>query len=184
MPRGKKKKEEEIKVYPDDLREKCIHKFVNKCKLKKSIVKKIEEGIYKYASDEANDRNIPLDFQNRRFRNYYFNKARSLFSNLFSSSYIQNIRLAKRVKTEFPPEKLAFMEPQNTFPENWKELLDSKHKRDKILFEKRPEMATDMFKCGKCKKRECSYFELQTRSADEPMTTFITCLNCGNRWRE
>ncbi|KAL3896145.1 MAG: hypothetical protein SGCHY_004270 [Lobulomycetales sp.] len=29
---------------------------------------------------------------------------------------------------------------------------------------------TDMFKCGKCKKRKCKYYQLQTRSADEPLT--------------
>ena len=43
--------------------------------------------------------------------------------------------------------------------------------------------STDAFKCGKCKQRKCTYYQLQTRSADEPMTTFVTCLNCGNRWK-
>ena len=43
---------------------------------------------------------------------------------------------------------------------------------------------TDMFKCGKCKQRNTTYFQMQTRSADEPMTTFITCKSCGNRWKE
>lgn len=43
--------------------------------------------------------------------------------------------------------------------------------------------STDMFKCGKCGKRETSYYQMQTRSADEPMTTFHTCQNCGNRWK-
>jgi DNA-directed RNA polymerase subunit M/transcription elongation factor TFIIS len=28
------------------------------------------------------------------------------------------------------------------------------------------------------------YYELQTRSCDEPMTCFITCLDCGNRWKQ
>ncbi|KNC46881.1 transcription elongation factor S-II [Thecamonas trahens ATCC 50062] len=42
---------------------------------------------------------------------------------------------------------------------------------------------TDMFKCGKCKERKCTYYQLQTRSADEPMTVFVTCTNCGNKWR-
>lgn len=43
--------------------------------------------------------------------------------------------------------------------------------------------ATDLYRCGKCQQRKCTYFEMQTRSADEPMTCFITCLNCGNRWK-
>ena len=40
---------------------------------------------------------------------------------------------------------------------------------------------TDMFSCGKCKSKECTYTQLQTRSADEPMTTFVYCMACGNR---
>ena len=44
-------------------------------------------------------------------------------------------------------------------------------------------MATDQYQCGRCHKRLCTYYQLQTRSADEPMTTFVTCLNCGKRWK-
>ena len=43
--------------------------------------------------------------------------------------------------------------------------------------------STDQFKCGKCKQRKCTYYQMQTRSADEPMTTFVTCTNCNNRWK-
>lgn len=42
---------------------------------------------------------------------------------------------------------------------------------------------TDMFTCGKCKKKRCTYTQLQTRSSDEPMTTFVFCMECGNRWK-
>uniref|UniRef100_A0A0K0F5P2 Transcription elongation factor n=1 Tax=Strongyloides venezuelensis TaxID=75913 RepID=A0A0K0F5P2_STRVS len=42
---------------------------------------------------------------------------------------------------------------------------------------------TDMFKCGKCRKYNCTYTQVQTRSADEPMTTFVFCRECGNRWK-
>lgn len=42
---------------------------------------------------------------------------------------------------------------------------------------------TDLLKCGKCKQRNCTYNQLQTRSADEPMTTFVMCNSCGNRWK-
>jgi len=43
--------------------------------------------------------------------------------------------------------------------------------------------STDQFQCGKCKQRKTTYYQLQTRSADEPMTTFVTCVNCNNRWK-
>ena len=42
---------------------------------------------------------------------------------------------------------------------------------------------TDMFRCGKCKERKCTYYQMQTRSADEPMTVFVRCTVCGNRWK-
>ncbi|BGP12211.1 hypothetical protein JCM10213_007467 [Rhodosporidiobolus nylandii] len=42
---------------------------------------------------------------------------------------------------------------------------------------------TDAFQCGKCKQRKTMYYQMQTRSADEPMTTFVTCLSCNNRWK-
>jgi len=39
------------------------------------------------------------------------------------------------------------------------------------------------FTCKKCKGTKTSHYSLQTRSADEPMTVFVCCLTCGNRWR-
>ena len=59
--------------------------------------------------------------------------------------------------------------------------------RDKAMFEADRSMknvaSTDQFKCGRCKQRKCTYFQMQTRSADEPMTTFVTCTVCQNRWK-
>lgn len=42
---------------------------------------------------------------------------------------------------------------------------------------------TDMFRCGKCKQRKTMYYQKQIRSADEPMTTFVTCVVCGHKWK-
>ncbi|KAJ2764873.1 transcription elongation factor TFIIS [Coemansia nantahalensis] len=69
-----------------------------------------------------------------------------------------------------------------------KELRDTIEKmKEENLFKakgaEREEAVTDQFKCGRCKKRKCTYYQLQTRSADEPMTTFVTCTVCNNRWK-
>lgn len=42
---------------------------------------------------------------------------------------------------------------------------------------------TGLFKCGKCKSVKTTYYQMQTRSADEPMTTFVTCMSCSNKWK-
>ena len=92
--------------------------------------------------------------------------------------------LKRIMDNEIDPEKLCSLNVYDIFPENWKELLDLKIKRDQIKYDLKPEAMTDVFKCRKCGSRSCSYYEIQTRSADEPMTQFINCLDCGNRWRQ
>ena len=39
------------------------------------------------------------------------------------------------------------------------------------------------FKCGKCRQWKTTYYEMQTRSADEPTTVFITCHLCNSHWK-
>ena len=78
---------------------------------------------------------------------------------------------------------LAFMTHQELNPDKWKKLIETKMKRDKIIYDTKIAASTDTFTCGKCKSNECTYYQMQTRSADEPMTTFVTCINCGNRWK-
>lgn len=43
---------------------------------------------------------------------------------------------------------------------------------------------TDEYRCGRCGSRETTYYQQQTRGADEPMTVFIKCMKCSNRWRD
>lgn len=39
------------------------------------------------------------------------------------------------------------------------------------------------FKCFRCKSKRIMSRQQQTRSADEPMTTFLICTSCQNKWR-
>ena len=76
------------------------------------------------------------------------------------------------------------MEPHQLYPEIWQDIIDDKIRREQILKKELQQTATDQFKCGKCKARKAIYVQVQTRSADEPMTTFVTCLQCGNKWKQ
>ena len=149
------------------------------------LSRKIEQSIYNYTIDIAKERNIQRKWINPIFLNLYQSKVISIYSNLKKDSYIQNNQLLDNIlKGKIKPEEIGRLSVYDIFPDNWKELLNIKSKRDKIKYELKPEAMTNLFKCHKCGSRETSYYEVQTRSADEPMTTFVTCLNCGNRWKQ
>ena len=150
----------------------------------KKISKGVEKGIYNHSIKTCEERSVIKRWDNPKFKKIYVDKVISTYVNLNPKSYIGNEYLLKRLKEgEFKPEELAHLDSQTLFPQNWKELIDEKTKRDRILYEVRTEQATDIYKCGRCKKKMCTYYELQTRSADEPTTIFVTCLNCGKRWK-
>lgn len=147
--------------------------------------KLIEESIYNYTCDSCTDRKIMKNWDNLFFKKIYINKSRSLYSNINSETYIKNKNFVKKIQDgDIELSRIAYLNFQEIFPEHWKKLLDEKYKRDKHLYEDKLEAMTDQFKCGRCKSKKCTYYELQTRSADEAMTAFITCLNCGNRWKQ
>jgi transcription elongation factor S-II len=105
-------------------------------------------------------------------------RLKSIFVNL------KNEKLLDKIKTdEITAQKLAFMTHQEMNEDIWKELLDKKMKRDANKYTNNIQASTDMFTCRKCKSKRCTYYELQTRSADEPSTIFVTCLECGKNWK-
>ena len=156
-------------------------------KLIKDIIlsKKVEQSIYNYIIRMCKEKDIQRRWSNQIFKNLYHSKVISIYSNLKKDSYIQNDTFLERLKNgQINPEKIGVLSVYDIFPDNWKELLNAKSKRDKIKYELKPEAMTNLFKCHKCGSRETSYYEVQTRSADEPMTQFITCLKCDNRWKQ
>lgn len=165
-------------------RENAIVKLQNLVSNKQLAID-IEAGIYEYTINYLTEKGV-VDhrFENAIFSKIYSSTLISNYINLDKKSYIKNTRLLGRLKKkEFDPKTLAMMTREYKFPEHWKPYTDEKLKRDKALYETRTETATDTFKCSRCRKRKCTYYQLQTRSADEPMTTFVTCLNCGKRWK-
>ena len=105
-------------------------------------------------------------------------RLRTIYINL------KNEDLRQLLKNEdISPKTLAFMTHQEMNPEHWRTMIDAKIKRDSNKYNINVEAMTEMFTCKKCKSKRCTYYELQTRSADEPMTTYVSCLNCGKRWK-
>nr|GLL40385.1 transcription elongation factor TFIIS [Ipomoea trifida]GMD53020.1 transcription elongation factor TFIIS-like [Ipomoea batatas] len=86
---------------------------------------------------------------------------------------------------EFSPQSVPELTPEDMASDERQQ--QNEKIKEKALFNSErggPGVAsTNAFKCKKCGKKECTYYQLQTRSADEPMTTFVTCVNCDNRWK-
>ena len=143
----------------------------------------IEESINQYALEQADKENINTDWDNILFKRMYVNKCLSIYNNLKEDSYVGNNQLTDLILSKTVDlSKIAFMTPQQLYPDNWKHLLEKKTANDEFLYLKKPGAITDQWKCGKCKVSKCSYYQLQIRSSDEPMTTFVKCVNCGNSW--
>ena len=147
------------------------------------ISQKIENSIYQYAIQHALKKKISDNFTNSSFKRIYVNKLINLYSNIDSNSYIKNINLMNKIKNnEIDLDKIAFLSPQELYPEHWKQYIDRFKANNEFLESNTIGIKTEEHKCRRCKSRNCTYYQLQVRSCDEPMTTFINCLNCGNRW--
>lgn len=75
---------------------------------------------------------------------------------------------------------LPYMTPEQLNIIMWGPIIK---KREYVNYKKNNRETTKAYKCYKCGERECTVIEMLARSADEPMTQFITCQNCNNRFR-
>uniref|UniRef100_A0A6C0H756 TFIIS-type domain-containing protein n=1 Tax=viral metagenome TaxID=1070528 RepID=A0A6C0H756_9ZZZZ len=143
----------------------------------------LERGIFNYVLQQQ------LHLRNKNwyplFQSTYINRAVTVHNNLKPDSYIKNRGLLKRLLDKQINEfELCYFGPEDMFPERYNE-IQRKHLDKNSGFKPKPIMddSDGMFRCGKCKTYKTSYHQLQTRRADEPATTFVTCLNCNNRWK-
>jgi hypothetical protein len=151
----------------------------------KDDLNELERGIYNASLNEAKLRLMPLTWEHETFRWIYDMVAKRAISNFNPNSYVGNTHLIQRWKDgEFTLDQIGGWTPYELKPTHWKDLKDQQLRREQRILEGNLAMATDRFRCSQCQKKMCSYYELQTRSADEPMTIFIRCLNCGKQWKQ
>jgi transcription elongation factor S-II len=138
----------------------------------------LEKGVHNWALKEASNKRVVKKWDNPFFVQIYLDHLRSIYINL------KNDRLIKMINNgEIKSQDIAFMTHHEIYPEKSEELIKAKSIRDKNKFEQNLEAATDTFTCRKCKSKKCTYYQMQTRSSDEPMTIYVSCIDCGNRWK-
>jgi DNA-directed RNA polymerase subunit M/transcription elongation factor TFIIS len=133
----------------------------------------IEIGVFNFSIQQATEKKMVKQWSNPLFCELYLSKMKSLLYNV-TPELIQSMD---------QPHLVAFKPIHELKLSKWKDMLDRQEKREEHMFSNTLAANTTDFTCFKCKGNKCMYYQLQTRSADEPMTTFVTCVNCENHWK-
>jgi transcription elongation factor S-II len=141
------------------------------------MARRIERSAYNHAVCASGGSGTGSEWGSRRFSMKYEHYAVNCIRNAREMAALIDSGAEK-------PRNIASCSSQFLHPEVWKPLVSEKTVRDQRTHSgSRVKANTTALSCGRCKSRECYFYELQTRSADEPMTVFVTCLDCGHRWR-
>lgn len=144
-----------------------IDKYIRNIK----ISMEIEAGVFEFSLLYVFSKNLLKQFVGSVYEHKIYDLTRNM---------MQNKEIVSDIKTNtVKPYVVAFMTPSQLYPQKWEVLLAKKHLRE----EKENNLpTTDIYKCRKCDYRKTFISFMQTRSADEPMTTFVKCCNCYNTW--
>ena len=132
----------------------------------------IEIGIFNYTIEKCNQLNQVKKWSNKSFSNIYKNRSFTLYRNIKGE-------LKRKIQNgEITPDALTKMTHIEMDPAKWAPII-KKMEAKLAATSKTPTAMTDAYTCPKCTLRQCLYYCVQTRSADEPMTVFVTCIPCG-----
>ena len=80
------------------------------------------------------------------------------------------------INKSIDPSKICYMNREDIEPTKYKHILEKKELEE---YRKNNKATSDAFKCKKCGERRCQVTQKQTRSGDEPATTYVECMECG-----
>jgi DNA-directed RNA polymerase subunit M/transcription elongation factor TFIIS len=106
------------------------------------------------------------------------NDALFLFEEIYDTKLNEILSVLKNTKiTTEIAKKIAFLKPEELNPEKYDKLIKKKEIQN---LKKNDIKTSDAFPCSKCKKKRCQVSQRQSRSADEPETICVKCLECGH----
>jgi DNA-directed RNA polymerase subunit M/transcription elongation factor TFIIS len=134
----------------------------------------LEKSIYEFTTVWCEDNNV----DDYLIEEIYQSKFNSIYINIDPNSYVKNNYLLNAINNnEINIKDIPYLKPEYIFPDNWKNIKN----KLALIEEKRKNMnVVELFPCKKCGCKKHTIKQMQTRSCDEPMTTFITCQTCGN----
>ena len=155
-----------------------INQFSNE--LPDKDLNNIEKGVYNWCIYNADEKCIYKYWDNVVFSNMYLIKSMDVYANLNRKKDIRDKIKSQLIRAY----KVPFLKTYELDSDNWKDTLEVYKTIEKNMYEKRKDNVVSIYKCGKCKKNECTFYQLQTRGADEATTTFVECVNCGHKWKD
>ena len=128
---------------------------------------KLVDHIYAYCSEYAENNNcVFLEEDIRQTKISFFLEV------MTKNDYIKDSIKDKSID----PSKVCYMNQEDIEPNKYKHILE---KRELEEYRKNNQATSDAFKCKKCGERKCQVTQKQTRSGDEPATTYVECIECG-----
>ena len=167
-----------FEVLNDKVRNACLKLLYSSLELQEDAEPKTV-----FASAMEIEQAVYVKIGGSSINNDYRSKVRSLSLNLKDKN---NPELRQKVlKGEIPAETLVVMRSEELASKVLKEQHEALRQQNlhNAKGAEAQEAETDAFQCGKCKQKKTRYYQMQTRSADEPMTTFVTCVNCNHKWK-
>lgn len=138
--------------------------------IKKSV--QLEFGIFEKTLEYCLCRNIKQTMASSVYEHLAYN----IIQNINPLTYIKNRTLLNNIRNNLiEPQVVPFLLPYQMHPEHWSKLIEKlKYEEEK----EKNQSVSRSYKCPGCKERKFFIQLIQTRSLDEPATTFMTCLNC------
>jgi transcription elongation factor S-II len=152
-------------------RENTISKF--KKIINDKIAKDVENSIYNFSKEYATINETPYLLDS-----IYDTKSEEILAQLTNKESDFLVKALKSNKID--PTKIAFMKPEELDPDKYNSIIK---KQQMAEYKKNNTEGSSIFTCSKCKKSKCSVTTKQTRSGDEPPTTFVNCLECGHTFK-
>jgi len=159
---------------------------------KPEVADNIEKSLYNSTIRNGKKNGMILNWNNPKFKHSYKQRWICLNTNLSSpkNEILRSDILSGKLKNL---KEIAYLPPEKLWPNGPHSQMKLKIKQKQAAKDASNDRLGEdyqgMFECSKCRRmgasntRKTTYYQLQTRSADEPMTTFVSCHGCGNRWK-
>mgnify|MGYP003650813714 CR=1 FL=1 len=173
-----------ITMTQQPMREFVRHKLATDLGLNEDICTNLEKSMFNKTVRQAKaGGRVKCTWKNELFRHAYKQNWVCMKSSLYNP---KNPKFLQDIKDlAIDSEEVAHLRPEQVWPDGpWAKTISIIRERDaKRAKSSLPEDYEGLFACGKCKSKRTTYYQMQTRSADEPMTTFACCHSCEHKWR-